>query len=233
GTLGEVKMPNYIYQNRGDLTFKDVSVDWGIVHPSISNGAVFVDLDNDGDLDLVLNNVNQTAFIYQNNLDKMPEGEHNYLKLSLAGPSPNLAGIGAKITLYRSGSEAPMKQFYEHYPTRGYKSHMDQDIHFGLGPVQKADSLEIIWPDGNIQFFKDIPANQTLKISYEAIGEKAVFERKEPTPLFGEVSKELNILHQHTAKNIVDFKSQRLLPHKYSENGPGLAVADVNGDGLD
>ena len=234
--LGEVKIPNFIYQNSGDLTFKDRSQEWGITHPSISNGAAYVDLDNDGDLDLVLNNFNGPAFIYQNNTEKNTAGapsKNQYLKIKLDGSPVNIGGIGAKIQLSYSSQDGRKRQYYEHFTSRGYKSSVDPTIHFGLAEVSLIDSLEIIWPDQQSQLLTNIPSNQLLTLNYQdATGHKEMKETV-PTPIFREVTGELGLVHVHQARKYIDFKSQRLVPHQQSEYGPSIAVGDVDSDGLD
>jgi hypothetical protein len=234
GQLGEVSIPSFIYKNRGDLTFEDVSVPWGITHPAISNGAAFADLDNDGDLDLVLNNLNKPAFIYENQLNR-EKGDSvantNFLKIKLKGTAPNIGGIGAKIHLFYTTEKGKAKQYYEHYPSRGYKSYMDQQIHFGLGGVAQLDSLQIIWPDGRMQQLYTVTSGQTLLLDYQQAEEPGEYPEESPVPVFEEISEQLGLAHVHQAKEYIDFKSQRLIHHKQSEFGPGMAVGDVNGDG--
>ena len=234
--LGEVKIPNYIYQNRGDLTFADKSQDWGIVHPSISNGAAYVDLDNDGDLDLVLNNFNGPAFIYQNNAAPQATDivtSHQYLKIKLHGSESNVGGIGAKIQLFYGSQRGNGQQYYEHYLSRGYKSSVDPTIHFGLGEVTLIDSLEIIWPDHKRQMLTKIPTNQLLTLNHQDAGLHQEMKEGSPDPIFIEVADRRGLEHVPEAREYIDFKSQRLIPHKQSEYGPGIAVGDVDGDGLD
>lgn len=234
--LKEVKLPNFIYKNKGDLTFEDVSRDWGIIHPSISNGAAFADLDNDGDLDLILNNFNQPAFIYKNNLIEANQGlssESHYLKINLKGSALNRGGIGAKIYLFYRNGEGGKKQYYEHFPTRGYKSFVDQTIHFGLGSVSGIDSIRIIWPDGQSQMQEGLPVNQTLTLDYKDAEKYKVFKEADPVPVFHEVANKIGLAHLHKAHEYIDFKSQRLIPHKQSEYGPGIAVGDVDKNGLE
>src|SRR5690606_21149027 len=236
GKLGEVNIPNFIFKNQGDLTFQDVSMEWGITHPSISNGAAFADLDNDGDLDLVLNNLNKPSFIYQNNSEKFKRDdvlEKHYLKVKLKGDTLNVGGIGAKIHLYYSSQKGLEKQYYEHFPTRGYKSFVDQNIHFGLGSVSEIDSLKIIWPDGRIQQLNDVPASQTLTLNYRHAEDQKELKEEGPVPAFHEMAADVGLTHLHQAKQYIDFKSQRLIPHQQSEYGPSIAVGDVNADGLE
>jgi hypothetical protein len=234
--LGEVKIPNFIYQNNGDLTFKDRSSEWGITHPSISNGAAYVDLDNDGDLDLVLNNFNGPAFIYQNNAVQSGTdtlASHQYLKIKLNGSAVNLGGIGAKIHLFYSSPEGKKRQYHEHFVSRGYKSSVDPTVHFGLGEVSLVDSLRIIWPDRQSQLLTNIRTNQLITINYEEASQHQEIQEALPDPIFLEANDKVGLVHVHQAREYIDFKSQRLVPHKQSEYGPGIAVGDVNKDGID
>jgi hypothetical protein len=234
--LGEVKIPNYIFQNRGDLIFADKSQDWGIVHPSISNGAAYADLDNDGDLDLVLNNFNGPVFIYQNSaVQNEIESSlvHQYLKIKLNGSASNVEGIGAKIQLFYSGKEGREQQYYEHYLSRGYKSSVDPTVHFGLGEVTLIDSIQIIWPDRRSQLLTGISSNQLITLDYQDADAYQEIEQAVPDPLFLEMTDRIGLEHVHKAREYIDFKSQRLIPHKQSEYGPGIAVGDVDGDGLE
>ncbi len=225
--LESVVIPNYIYRNQGDLTFADNTAAWGLGEPATSNGAAYTDLDNDGDLDLVVNNLNSSAFIYRNNAEKL--SQNYFLKIKLQGQKPNLDGIGATIQLKYRGK----KQVHEHYLTRGYQSSVDPVIHFGLGPAAVLDSLEINWPDGKYQLIRNVKANQTLTLHYTNASPEKPAAHLQAAPLFREVGAPYSITFKHQETDYVDFKNQPLMPHKYSQNGPGLAVGDVNGDGLD
>ena len=234
--LVEIKMPNFIFKNNGDLTFSDKTEDWGMSQPSISSGTAFADLDNDGDLDLVVNNLNEPAFVYRNTTIDHGNTDGNsadFLKMTLVGDSLNLQGLGSKITISYKNGEKTESQYYEHYLTRGYKSTVDHTVHFGLGEVKEIDSLEIVWPDGKYELLTNIKPNQTLILSHtNSIPYKETPEYKSPL-LFTEVSDIPGLEHVHQAEDFVDFKVQQLLPHKHSENGPGIAVGDANGDGYE
>lgn len=234
--LVEIKMPNFIFKNNGDLTFSDKTMGWGVSQPSISSGTAFADLDNDGDLDLVVNNLNDPAFVYRNNTiehGSKNNNPHNFLRVKVIGDSLNLQGLGSKISItYKKGKETA-GQYYEHYLTRGYKSTVGNIVHFGLGAVNEIDSLKIIWPDGRYQLLSTVKPNQLLVLDH--VNSFPPMERvddKRPL-LFSEVSDLKHLVHVHQAEDFVDFKVQQLLPHKHSENGPGIAVGDVNADGFD
>lgn len=225
--IAEVKMPNYLYRNNGNLTFADKSEAWGMTQVSISNGASYADLDNDGDLDLVVNNLNNQAFVYRNNADKVTK--NSYLKVKLNGSVWNKAGIGTKVLLRYGGQ----KQYAEQYTSRGYKSSIDPIIHFGLGKRTIIDSVEITWPDGKYQLLRNVPCNQQIEVEYahaQTVKEAPV---KLVDCLFREVGQSVGINYRHEENDFADFRVQPLLPVKHSLNGPGIAVADINGDGLE
>ncbi|PSR56180.1 hypothetical protein AHMF7605_23080 [Adhaeribacter arboris] len=176
--LESVIVPNYIYQNKHDLTFANKTTDWGLEKPSTSNGAAYADLDKDGDLDLVVNNLNSPAFVYRNNAETILQT--HFLKIQLQGQVPNRDGIGATIQLKSKGQQ----QFYEHYLTRGYQSSLDKSIHFGLGNTTLIDSLEITWPDGSYQLLTKVPANQTLTLKQQNGILRKLVVKPAPKPLF-------------------------------------------------
>jgi hypothetical protein len=228
-TYGSIKIDNYFYHNNGNLTFSNITEATGLDVPSISHGAVYVDLDNDGDLDMVTNNMNQQAFIWKNEIRKtVKDSINNFLTLQLKGSELNKSGIGAKATLYSKGSV----QFLEQYPVRGYMSSVDNRLHFGEGKATEIDSLKIVWPDNKVQLLKHIKTNQTLTIDHKDAQEQPPADSSAMPTLFADVSKELNIQFKHNELSFFDYANQRLLPQKYSQLGPALATGDVNGDGL-
>ncbi len=242
--LEGVKKPNFLFRNNGDLTFADKAAEWGLAQPSYSNGAAYADFDNDGDLDLVMNNINDEAFVYRNNLiDKTakekPEAGNNFLRLKLKGTSGNGQGMGAKIWVYANGKI----QYAEHQLQRGYKSTVEEHEHFGLGNARKIDSLRITWQGGKSQLLKNVAANQVLTLDEKNAGmEKyttpllpANSEIRNPkSGIFSEAAQKYNLAYTHQEDDFVDFRQgQPLLPHKHSQAGPGIAVGDLNGDGLD
>jgi len=221
--LKPAKVHNYIYRNQQDLTFEDKSEAWGIATPSFSNGTAFADLDNDGDLDLVMNNINDEAFIYQNQSKR--ENSH-YISFRLQGPEGNLAGLGTKITLWYNGQQ----QYHYHTVYRGYKSSVDEKVHFGLGQYTWLDSIWVEWPDGNTQQLYQVNANQMLKLNYKDAQPLKLPSSPAPAPLLT-MRAVPKLLHQEN--DFIDFHYQSLLPRRYSRDGPALAVGDINGDGLD
>ncbi|MGB5667933.1 MAG: VCBS repeat-containing protein [Maribacter sp.] len=228
GKLPPAKLVNYAFHNKGDMTFENVSTAWGIEEASCSNGAAYADLDNDGDLDLLVNNVNQPAFVYKNLSDKRQP--NNHLRIKLKGNTGNLAGIGATIKITTGSST----QYYEHFLSRGYESSVDPTIHFGLGEHQIVDSVEVWWPDDTYQIIKQTAANQLLAIEQSKAAPKDFPKNKtKKQKWFKEVTDSLGIKFQHKEDLMVDFKLQPILPHMHSRGGPGIAVADVNMDGLE
>jgi hypothetical protein len=225
-------VPNYLFSNNHDLTFANKSAEWGFDIPSFSNGAVYADLDNDGDLDVAMNNIDREAFLYENHAERKPE--LHSLTIKLKGPALNRDGFGAKIWLWA----AQGKQYAEHSPYRGYQSTTETNrVHFGLGNAAQIDSLTIVWPDSRMQVLKHVKAGQILELDYAKASGNT--RRNYPdsdnaanAPLFTGL-KGKGTDFQHKDDLYIDFKIQPLLPHLLSQNGPGIAVGDVNGDGLD
>ena len=215
---------NYMFHNNGDITFTNTGNTWGFDSTSNSNGAAYADLDNDGDLDLVVNNINQPAFIYENESNK--KNANHYLQVKLEGEKLNTYGIGARITIYNAGKQ----QYLEQMPTRGFQSSVSSLLHFGTGSNAAIDSLRIVWQGGKQQVLKNISTNQkiTLKekdaITYHVNG---VYPKK----IFSEIK---SPLAWHAATNSInDFKRQPLLVNPLSFSGPCMVKADVNGDKLE
>lgn len=230
--IPEVKIHNYAYRNNGNLQFNDVTKDWGMNIPSFSNGAVYVDLDNDGDLDVVVNNINDEAALYQNNERETNKGQSHYLQIQFMGDTLNKNGLGAWAELYYDHGK---KQFIENSPYRGYLSSVDGNAHFGLGATTVIDSLIVRWPNGKMQRLQKVPVDQRLRINVKDAVESFVFGKEifAKDALFTEVTAAVNINYQQREKDFVDFNIQKLIPHKFSEYGPALAVGDVDGNGLD
>ncbi len=219
-------IPNYVFQNQHHLTFQDRSAAWGFTQPSYSTGAAYADLDNDGDLDLVINNTEEPAFVYQNHARE--QSENHYLQIQLQGPPENRQGYGASLSLYYDS----LVQYHEHYPVRGFQSTVAATVHFGLGKHAFLDSLLIRWPDGREQHLTSFAADQVLTLEYHNSQEPVHHPKSSgQPPLFQEVTRDYQIAYQHQESHYADFKVQPLLPHKLSQNGPGLAVGDMNGDG--
>ena len=229
--IPEVKINNYAYQNRGNQQFDNVSEKWGFTTPSFTNGAIYVDLDNDGDLDYVANNINDKAFVYRNTLNDKEETKTNFIKVVLKGEGNNRNGIGAWVELYQGKTI----QAYEYSPYRGYLSSVDPVVHFGLGKTVAVDSLVVKWPNGKKQVKLNPSINTllTFSISEASVPYQWNTEAKDSTSLFTDITSQTGITYKHLEKDFVDFNIQKLLPHKLSQYGPALAGGDVNGDGLD
>ncbi len=232
--IPSVKIANYAYENDGNLLphFTKRTAEWGFNYPSFSNGAAYADLDNDGDLDYVVNNINDSCFLFRNDLitaDTRPDSSH-WLQVSLQGEGMNTQAIGARVTVETLRGE----QTAYNQPVRGFLSSVADVLHFGFGPTDTLLSLRVNWPDGESYIYKDVAWDQKLVLS-KASGQRSttpVSDRPVPTPLFAR-SDILGKLPDHRDSLFIDFNVQPLLPHKLSEFGPGLAVADVNGDGLE
>jgi len=232
-----VKISNYAYKNQGDLIFSDVTKKWGLDKPSFSNGAAFADLDNDGDLDYVVNNINEVAYVYKNNLehfDKSDGNKNNFLRIKLIGDSLNKFGIGTKITIYYDSGKM---QYNENSVYRGFLSTVEGISHFGIESSSVVDSAFIEWPDGKFQTLKNINANQVISVNHTSALEKKDLTVPDSTThlfnYFKEVSRERQISYKHLEEDKVDFNLQRTMPHKFSQAGPGICVGDINNDGLD
>lgn len=220
-----VPIPNYAFHNNKNLTFTNKAQDWGLGVPSMSNGAAYGDLDNDGDLDLVVNNVNMQTFVYKNNTNTL--NNYNYLKLQFKGTQKNLFAIGTKVKLYVDNQTI----LQEVMPSRGFQSSMDYVITVGLGNTNNIDSLRVIWPDKKTTYLKNISANQTLLLDNNIASEFYNFKNPiAPKTLLTEVK---NNLPPHLENNYNDFDFEGLIYKKNSQEGPTMAVGDVDGDGND
>ena len=215
-----VQIPNYAFRGGPDLIFTDVTRQWGLHEAGISNGAAYGDLDLDGDLDLVTNNIDDRAFIYLNN------STAGHISVKLVGNVPNTSGIGAKVHVWAGG----LNQFQEHYPTRGFQSSMDHVMSFGLGSAAHADSVRVIWPRGGVQTLHQVSAGTRLELSEADAAHLNLYNTPVRTPLVAAVSGDLDYVHRENPYE--DFEVLPLLPHKLSRQGPAMAIADLNGDRL-
>ncbi len=225
--IPETVLSNYMFKNQGDLTFSNEGVAWGFTHPTLSNGATYADLDNDGDMDLVISNVNEYASVYRNNANEL-NGNH-FLKIRLEGSGRNTRGLGARIDVY-CGDRVFTQ---EAYPSRGYMSSVDHNLIFGLGDATRVDRLIITWPDLRSQTISNIEANQTITLRNEDAEFLEEPVPPEPKLLFTRLDdpEPPDFLHKENDYN--DFIRQILLPWKLSTQGPCMTAGDVNGDGLD
>jgi hypothetical protein len=229
--IPQVKISNYAFRNNGNLSFSNTTSDWGLTAPSFSNGAAWADLDNDGDLDFVVNNINDEAMVYRNTLrDKKADSAH-YLRVHLKGNSNNLNGLGAFIELYYQGQQ----QVYEQTPVRGYLSSVQSDAHFGLGKHTQVDSMVVKWPDGKMQVLQQLKADQTVTVEQAKAHTPYSWLRTgiAENALFTDITATTGIQFIQTENDFIDFNIQKLLPHKLSEYGPAMAAGDIDGNGLD
>ena len=216
--------PNYAYKNNGDITFDNANKEWGFETPSLSNGVAYGDLDNDGDLDLVVNNVNMLPFVYRNNTDSLTS--NNYIKIKLEGEKVNKFAIGSTVKIFHDNTIHVQEQM----PSRGFQSSMDYVMTIGLGAAKVIDSLRVIWPDNRTQKWSNVEVNTTLTLNQnEAIELQKPFEPKKEKTLLTEISK--NNFQKHQENSYSDFDYEGLINKMLSQEGPALAVGDINNDG--
>ena len=234
--LEPVYKPNFLFHNDGrNFQFSNVAPAWGLSEPSFTNGTAYADFDNDGDLDLVMNNINDPAFIYKNlTVEQAADSSAGrFLKIKLVGKPGNLEGLGAKVLLWADGTV----HYTEYTRQRGYMSTMESGLHVGLGKAKRIDSLKIQWPNGTGQTLYSLATNKTLTLDErKATPQSGTFLQIQPParPLLNEVTVQMGLTFQHQEDDFVDYKQQQTtLPHKHSQIGPGLAVGDVDGNGLD
>jgi len=218
-----IKVRNYLFRNKGQLKFENVSQPWGFEDSTFSNGAAVADFDNDGDLDLVINNLDEEASLFENNTNK----KSNYIKIKLAGPEKNQDGIGAKISLYYDGK---MQQAFQQKTVRGYLSSNESAVHFGLGKKTAIDSIIVIWPDGKESRLTSVSANHQAKADYKTA--TAGHHHSVYNTSFAEATSQfLSAPFLHKENKYDEYIDQVLLPHEFSRSGPFIATGDVNGDG--
>ncbi len=231
--MPSVPQANYAYHANGDLTFTNRAAAWGLARPGFSSGAAYADFDNDGAMDLVVNNTNAPADIYRNRLyDDRPDPLRpaNYLKVILAGAGLNTFGLGSRVSLY-----AGERQFFQELaPTRGFQSSVEPVLNFGLGSVGRLDSLVVLWPTGERQVLLDLPVNQTVTLRQtEALSQATASLPDAGQPWLEDITGRIGLPFRHRENRFIEFNREPFIPHFISTLGPAAAVADVNGDGLD
>ena len=233
-SLPVVDIPDYAFKNKGGVLFENTTEAWGLNKSAFSNGGAYVDLDNDGDLDFVVNNINDPAFIYENTFNNSNQKNPAHtVTIKLVGAGQNKNALGAGIHIYYAGKQ----QYYEHYPSRGYLSTVDDRAHFGLGSSATIDSIKIKWPDGKVQIIKNIKADQLITISYN--GTDTLVQpnhQNQPNHVSQKlvsVSNRYNLHYKPLERDFIDYTIQATLPHKLSQYGPGIAVGDIDNNGFD
>lgn len=242
--MPSTKLSNYIFRNNHDLTFANATKQWGLYRLSVSNSAVYADLDNDGDVDMIVNHQNEPSSIYRNNAETQlalteigKSGKANYVNIRLKGRDENTFALGAKVLVVCESNGIVERQFQELYPVRGYQSSVDYTLHFGLGTYTTIKEIKIFWTDGSESVLQKVGANQTLTINQNDTmltrGTETFDALIKQQALFSDATKQSGLNFTHSENEFVDFKSEFLLPYQLSRMGPTLATADVNGDGLE
>lgn len=230
--IPQIKLANYAFKNTGGVFFNDATAAWGLTTPSFSNAAAYADFDNDGDMDMVINNIDDEPFLYENTIAAKGDTASHYMQIKCIGSKQNTGGIGAWIDIYYDGDK---HQAFENTPFRGYLSTNQNIAHFGLGKTKVLDSVVIRWPGNKKQKLTKVNTNQLLVVNES--NAKDTFTWQAPVltvpPLFKEVTNASGITHVATDIDFIDFNIQATLPHKLSEYFPALAVGDIDGNGLD
>ena len=221
------KLSNFAYENNGNLTFANKTNDWGLDLPLMSFGATYVDLDNDGDLELVTNNTNDKATIWENHSNEI--NKNNFIKIKLKGTGKNTFAVGAKVYISQGGA----KQFQELIPSRGFQSSVDYVLNFGLGQSTKPVDVTVVWPDGSQSLIKNAKINSQVKVDHKNAASKNIDQAVTKPLLFEDYTVNSGVSYKHNENGFIDFKSELLLLYQISRGGPCLAKGDVNNDGLD
>ncbi|MGA1249079.1 MAG: VCBS repeat-containing protein, partial [Candidatus Kapaibacteriota bacterium] len=228
-SMAKTRLRNFMFRNTGNLQFTDISDVWGFSEKLSTNGAIYADMDNDGDLDVLLNNIDSTMAVYRNYATERKNG--SYLKIALKGPGKNTFGLGAKIEVIAKDAKGKeTKHYREMHVNRGFLSCTEPMIHIGLGNAATIKEINVFWPGNIKQQVQKAQLNSLLTIEYKSGKETPQFNR--PIPMFEALPKEQSLNFMHVENQYDDFYQQRLLPNRLSINGPGMAAGDINGDGL-
>ena len=225
--IPSVKISNYVFRNKDGFHFEEMNEAWLSSEKSFSNGAAMGDLDNDGDLDIVVNNINDNAFLLKNN--RSHKSDNHYLRIKLKGSVKNVDGFGSEVQL----TTADGVQFQIMNPFRGYLSSMEPILHFGLGKQKTVTKVEVMWPDGTRTVQENLSANQLVTLDKNQMTKVNPSPENPPEPLFVDFTGRFPLKYQHQENRFDDYKDQVLLPHRMSQYGPNISVGDVNGDGYD
>ena len=224
--MPSTRLGNYGFRNRGDMTFGNESENWGLDEPGVSSGACYADLDNDGDLDLVVCNNNDPAWLYKNNANETEK--NNFIKVKLNGDRKNKFGIGAKVVVTTDSNS----QMQEMYPVRGYQSSVDYVLNFGIGKQQQVKQIKVLWSNDSATIVNNPAINTRVVVNESESVRTGLPESPEPV-LFSDVTAQSGIRFTHAENSYVDFKREFLIPYELSRQGPEMAKGDVNGDGLE
>ena len=224
--IPSIPLQNYAFKNVDGLNFKKANRNWGMEQATFSNGSAYADLDNDGDLDLIVNNIASDIMIYQNKT--VERGDGNWLQIVLKGDTKNPNGTGARARIIYANSQS---QYAEMTPVRGFLSSSEPIMHFGLGKTATIDKVEVQWPNGRMQVFENVPVNQRLELSIKDA--KAGKWASPQAQILFEKATNIGLDFRHKEDEFEDFNRERLLPHRFSTLGPYLAIGDVNGDELE
>jgi hypothetical protein len=230
--IPSVKLHNYAFRNKADLSFSNETANWGLNIPTFSSGAAYADFDNDGAMDMVINNTNDEALLYRNTTHSTDTIATHFLQIKFKGDKQNINGLGAIANIYYDNDK---QQVYDNNPYRGYLSSMQGIAHFGLGKTDVLDSVVVRWYNGKKQTLKNIKADQTVIVK---IGDAADIYSWPPPALatntiFKEITTAAGISYKHFQPDVIDFDIQAMLPHKLSEYSPAAAVGDLDGNGFD
>ena len=228
GAMTSTPLPNYAFHNTGGIQFANEAKSWGLDAPSFSSGAAYGDLDGDGAVDLVVNNIDQEAFVYRNNARTLHPSNH-YLRVRLVGAGKNRYAVGARVTVYTGGKLS----MQEESPARGFQSSVDYVLDFGLGASATVDSLHVRWPDGRVSDLRAVAVDRLVTLSQDSARVAPPATAPRAPTLLADVTSSTPLDFAHHENDFVDFERETLIPKLLSTEGPNVAVADVNGDGLD